>query len=61
MIKAKSEACLEIMLDKIKHLFPYEKSACVDLIYALVTNHSIKAKSIVELSLNKFLIDSIPV
>jgi hypothetical protein len=41
-------------LIKSNIFFPYEKSACVDLIYALVTNYSIKAKSIVELSLNKF-------
>ena len=39
---------------KSKIFFPYEKSASIDLVYSLVTNHSIKAKTIVELSLNKF-------
>jgi len=41
-------------LRKSKIFFPYEKSAGIDLVYALVTNYSIKAKTIVELSLNKF-------
>jgi len=41
-------------LRKSKIFFPYEKSASIDLVYSLVTNHSIKAKTIVELSLNKF-------
>ena len=39
---------------KSKIFFPYEKSASIDLVYSLVTNYSIKAKTIVELSLNKF-------
>ena len=54
MIQAKSEDCLKIMFEKIKNLFFYEKSASIDLVYSLVTNYSIKAKTIVELSLNKF-------
>ena len=54
MIKAKNEDCLKIMFEKIKNLFFYEKSASIDLVYSLVTNYSIKAKTIVELSLNKF-------
>ena len=33
---------------------PYETSACIDLIFALVTNFTVKATSVVELSLNKF-------
>ena len=33
---------------------PYEKSACIDLIFALVTNFTLKATTIVELSLNIF-------
>jgi len=41
-------------LSKSKIFFPYEKSASIDLVYSLVTNYSIKAKTIVELSLNKF-------
>ena len=39
---------------KSKIFFPYEKSSGIDLVYSLVTNYSIKAKTIVELSLNKF-------
>ena len=49
MIQAKSEDCLKIMFEKIKNLFFYEKSASIDLVYSLVTNYSIKAKTIVEL------------
>ena len=41
-------------MNKSKTFFPYEKSASIDLVYSLVTNYSIKAKTIVELSLNKF-------
>ena len=41
-------------MSKSKIFFPYEKSASIDLVYSLVTNYSIKAKTIVELSLNKF-------
>ena len=39
---------------KSKIFFPYEKSASIDLVYSLVTNYSIKAKTVVELSLNTF-------
>ena len=41
-------------MSKSKIFFPYEKSASIDLVYSLVTNYSIKAKTVVELSLNKF-------
>lgn len=34
--------------------FPYETSACIDLIFALATNYRVKATTVVELSLSKF-------
>ena len=34
--------------------FPYETSACIDLIFALATNYTVKATTIVELSLSRF-------
>ena len=34
--------------------FPYETSACIDLIFALVTNYTVKATTVVELSLSRF-------
>ena len=33
---------------------PYETSACIDLIFALVTNYTVKATTVVELSLSRF-------
>ena len=33
---------------------PYETCACIDLIFALVTNFTVKATSVAELSLNRF-------
>ena len=39
---------------RLKIFFPYETSACIDLIFALVTNFTVKATSVVELSLNRF-------
>ena len=33
---------------------PYETSACIDLIFALATNYTFKATTVVELSLSKF-------
>ena len=33
---------------------PYETNACIDLIFALATNYTVKATTVVELSLSRF-------
>ena len=38
----------------MKTFFPYEKNSCIDLIFALATNFTLKAMTVVELSLSRF-------
>ena len=40
---------------------PYETSACIDLIFALATNYTVRARTVVELSLSRFFKGSIVV
>ena len=54
MIRAKNIEELKKFFIKMKNIFPYETSVCIDLIFALVTNFTVKATSVVELSLNRF-------
>ena len=42
------------MLSKQTIFFPYESETCINLILALATNYQVQAKSVVELSLNKY-------
>jgi hypothetical protein len=38
----------------LRIFFPHESKSCIDLIFALITNYTNKAKTVVELSLSKF-------
>ena len=43
----------------MKTFFPYEKNSCIDLIFALATNFTLKAMTVVELSLSRFFKENI--
>ena len=45
---------LKTYLGEVGNLFSQRKKSCIDLIFALLTNHGTRAKTVVELSLSRF-------
>ena len=45
---------LQIFLQEIKKIFPYEREASMNLLYSLITNAITNAKTVVELTLNRY-------